>query len=67
MSVWLWVGSDMGIIYWGEESSISVHWIRFLTDMPCFKCSATVYVGVCINNYRILPSNVVMVVYCMFS
>ena len=67
MSVWWWVGSDEGIIYWGEESSISVHWIRFLTDMPCFKCLATVHVGVCINNYRILPSNVVMVVYCMFS
>ena len=67
MSVWWWVGSDKGIIYWGEESSISVHWIRFLTDMPCFKCLATVHVGVCINNYRILPSNVVMVVHCMFS
>ena len=37
MSVWWWVGSDNGIIYWREESSISVHWIRFLTDIPCFK------------------------------
>ena len=51
----------------GEESSISVHWFRFLTDVLCFKCSATVHVGVCINNCRILPSNVVMAVYCMFS
>ena len=67
MSVWWWVGSDKRIIYWGEESSISVHWIRFLTDMLCFKCSVMVHVGVCINNYRILPSSVVKVVYCMFS
>ena len=44
MSVWWWVGSDKGIIYWGEESSISVHWFRFLTDVPRFKFSATVHV-----------------------
>ena len=67
MNVWWWVGSDKGIIYWGEETSIPVHWIRFLTDVPCFKCSMTVHLGVCINNYRILPGNVMMVVYRMFS
>ena len=60
-NVWWWVGSDEGIIYWGEESSSSVHWFRFLTNVPYFKCSATVHVGVCINNCHILPSNVVMV------
>ena len=61
------MGSGKGIIYWGEESSISVHWFRFLMDVPHFKCSAMVHVGVCINKCRIRPSNVVIVIYCMFN